>query len=123
MYNNEYMGIYSYADDIGLLCSTLSRIQKMLQISEEYAFNYKITLNATKSQFLYFSYLDNDYNDLLNLTMRDGNVILYRSKYLHLGTTIYTTLYYKYNVLDVVNELYKCTNYLLSDFSFTDSCT
>ena len=47
----------TYADYISLLCPTLSGIQKMLHICEEYAFNYKITLNATKSQLLYFSYL------------------------------------------------------------------
>ena len=96
--------------------------KKMLQICEEYAFNYKITFNATKSQLLYFSYLNKDHSDLLSLTMKDGNVIPYVSKWLHLGTTIYTTLY-RDNVIDVVNELYKCTNYLLSDFSFTESCT
>ena len=49
-------------------------------------------------------------------------VIPYVSKCLHLGTTIYTTLY-RDNVIDVVNELYKRTDYLLSDFSFTESCT
>ena len=54
--------------------------------------------------------------------MKDGNVIPYVSKCLHLGTTIYTTLY-RDNVIDIVNELYKRTNYLLSDVSFTDSCT
>ena len=88
----------------------------------EYAFNYKITFNATKSQLLYFSYLDKDHSDLLSLTMKDGNVITYVSKCLHLGTTIYTTLYSD-NVMDVVNELYKRTNYLPIDFSFTESCT
>ena len=40
----------------------------------------------------------------------------YVSKYVHLGTTIYTTLY-RNNVIDVVNKLYKRTHYLLSDFS------
>ena len=54
--------------------------------------------------------------------MKDGNVIPYVSKCLHLGTTIYTPLN-RDNVIDVVNELYKRTNYLLSDFSFTGSCT
>ena len=42
--------------------------------------NQKITFNATKSQLLYFSYLDKDHSDLLNLTMKDGNVIPYLSK-------------------------------------------
>ena len=32
MYNNEYMGIFTYADDISLLCPTLSGIQNMLHI-------------------------------------------------------------------------------------------
>ena len=95
---------------------------KMLQICEECAFNYKITFNATKSQLLYFSYLDKDHNDLLNLTMKDGNVIPYVSKCVHIGiSTIYTT-FYRDNVIDVVNQLYKRTNYLLSDFSF-ERCT
>ena len=49
--------------------------------------------------------------------MKDGNVIPYVSKCVHLGTTIYTTLY-RDNVIDVVNELYKRTNYLLLDFNF-----
>ena len=89
----------------------------MLQICEEYVFNYKITFNATKSQLLYFGYLGKDHSDLLSLIMKNGNVIPYVSKCLHLGTTIYTTLY-RDNVIDVVNELYKRTNYLLSDFSF-----
>ena len=39
MYNNEYMGSFTYADDISLLCHTLIGTQKMLQIYEEYAFN------------------------------------------------------------------------------------
>ena len=30
---------------------------------------------------------------------------------------------YKDNVTDVINELYKRTNYLLADFSFTESST
>ena len=28
MYNNKYMGMFTYADDISLLCPTLSGIQK-----------------------------------------------------------------------------------------------
>ena len=35
-------------------------------------------------------YLCKDHSDLLNFTMKDGNVILYGSKYVHLGTSIYT---------------------------------
>ena len=54
--------------------------------------------------------------------MKYGNVIRYVSKCVHLDTTIFLQLY-RDNVIDVVNELYKRTNYLLSDFSFTENCT
>ena len=46
----------------------------------------------------------------------------YVSKCFHLGTTMNTTLY-RDNVIDVGNELYKRTNYLLSDCSITESYT
>ena len=39
------MGVYCYADDIGLLTPTLS---------EDYALKHKIICNASKSQLLYF---------------------------------------------------------------------
>ena len=32
MHNNEYMGSFTYADDISLLCPTLSGIQKKCYI-------------------------------------------------------------------------------------------
>ena len=49
-------GFSTYANDISLLCPTLYGIKKMLQICEKYAFNYKMTFNATKSQSLYMYY-------------------------------------------------------------------
>ena len=90
----------------------------MLQICKEYACNYKITFKATKCQALYFSFLDKDHSDLLNLTMQDGNIIpYYVSKCVHHGTTIYAQLC-RDNVIDVFNELYKRASYLFSDFLF-----
>ena len=68
------MGMFTYTDDISLLCPTFSGIQrKRLHIYAEYAFNYKITVNAARSHLLYFSYLE--HSDLLNLTIYDGNTI------------------------------------------------
>ena len=49
--------------------------------------------------------------------MRDVNVILYV-----IGTTIYTQLY-RDNFIDAVHVIYKHSNHLLSDFTFTESCT
>ena len=95
----------------------------MLQICEEHAFNYKITFNATKSILLCLRYLDKDHSDLLKLTMKDGIVLPYM--WVNVGILVlqYIHSFYRDNVIDVVNELYKYTNYLLSDCSFTGSCT
>ena len=104
-----------YAYDISLLCPTLSGVQKCYRYVKIMPLITKLHL-----MLLNISYLDKDHSDLLSLTMK--YVIPYVSKCLHLGTTIYTTLY-RDNVIDVVYELYKHTNYLLSDFFFTESCT
>ena len=58
--------------------------------------------------------------------MRYGNVIPYVIECAHLGTRISTDLYkYKYNINQNVSiaDLNSKTNYLLSEFSFTESIT
>ena len=78
MYKNKYMRIFYLSK-----CPTISRMQKQCYICEEYAFN------ATKSQLFYLSYLDKDHSDLLNLTMKDGNMIPYVSKSVNLESWYY----------------------------------
>ena len=91
----------------------------MLQICEEYAFNYKITCNATKSQLLYFSYLDKDHSYLLSFTMKDRNVIPYVSKCLVLQ---YTQRYIEIMLLmSLMNCMNAPTNWC--QIYFTESCT
>ena len=53
-YDNHYMGVSCYADDIGLLSPTLSGLKEMLKLCEDYALKHKIIFNASKSQLLYF---------------------------------------------------------------------
>ena len=95
------MGYFTYADDISILCPTLSGMQCMILICEEYAFNFKITF---KSQLLYFNYICTSHNELSNLKMQDGNIIPFVNKCVHLGTTIHIELYTnKVNII-VTNE-------------------
>lgn len=123
-YKNEYMGFYGYADDISLLCPTLTGIQYMLDICENYAVRFKINYNAKKSQLLLFSHDNYDVGDLLPLSMRDGSIIPYVTESIHLGTPINTKLYYESFVIEKAsNELYRKTNHLLADYSFTESVT
>ena len=47
-YGNHYIGVYCYADDIGLLSPTLSGLKEMLKLCEDYASKHKIICNAIK---------------------------------------------------------------------------
>ena len=47
-YGNHYMGVYCYADDIGLLSPTLSGLKEILKLCEDYALKHAIIFNASK---------------------------------------------------------------------------
>jgi hypothetical protein len=47
--NNNYVGALGYADDITLLCPTIRGLNKMLHICEQFANDFKITFNSTKT--------------------------------------------------------------------------
>ena len=44
------MGVYYYADDIGLLSPTLSGLKEMLKLCEDYALKHNIIFNTSKRQ-------------------------------------------------------------------------
>ena len=51
---SEYIGCVSYADDLVLLAPNLTALRGMIKICEDYAIEYKIKFNGTKSQLLVF---------------------------------------------------------------------
>ena len=53
-YGPHYMGVYGYADDISLLCPTVSGMKEMLKTCETFAEQHAILFNASKSQVLWF---------------------------------------------------------------------
>ena len=50
-----YLIWFGYADDLSLLCPSLSGIREMLNVCERYANENKILFNASRSQILHFS--------------------------------------------------------------------
>ena len=48
------MGVYGYADDIGLLRPTVSGMKEMLKTCETFAKQHNILFNASKSQLFWF---------------------------------------------------------------------
>ena len=47
---NQYAGIFSYADDIALICPSITGLKQMLLQCELYADEYDICFNASKSK-------------------------------------------------------------------------
>ena len=102
---NKFLGVFSYADDLTILCPTLNGLQEMLNICEDYAKDYNILFNDSKSKLMYFGKNDVNCHDFL--FMSNGSKIDYVKQCVHLGTTIFSDIYIK-NIDNAVNDLYVC---------------
>ena len=51
---HHYVGVFGYADDIILLCPSVTGLIKMIKICEEYANEHDILFNEKKSKYLVF---------------------------------------------------------------------
>ena len=47
---SQFLGIFGYADDLTLLCPMLSDLREILNICEDYAKDYNMLCNASKSK-------------------------------------------------------------------------
>ena len=115
-----YLGVFGYADDLTLLCPSLTGLKEMLNTCEAYAKDYNILLNAKKSKLMYFG--RNNINTNNMMSMSNGTGIDFVEQRTHLGTIIYSDITRK-NVDFAVNDLFMRTNNLMADFSYTHSST
>ncbi len=53
-FSNSYVGGLAFADDVNMLCPTLSGMQLMYNICENYAEEHNIKFNDSKSRLLLF---------------------------------------------------------------------
>ena len=51
---HHFVGVFGYADDIILLCPSVSGLMKMIKTCEEYANEHDIIFNGKKSKYLVF---------------------------------------------------------------------
>ena len=51
---NSFLGVFGYADDLTLLCPSLAGLKQMLNVCEDYAKEYNILFNASKSKLMHF---------------------------------------------------------------------
>ena len=77
------MGVFCYADDLRLLCSSFRGIKEMLRTCEIYAEEHSILFNAKKSQLLHFT--KSSTSKVPQLFMNDGSIIPYVDTCNHLG--------------------------------------
>ena len=121
-YGNHYMGVYCYADDIGLLSQTLSGLKEMLKLCEDYALKHKIIFNASKSQLLYFPSNTARVPIDFMLKMKSGKVIPYTDTCNYLGNTICS---HNENVIidNAITDVNMRLNNLLSEFLNCDRDT
>ena len=92
----------------------------MLNVCEDYAKEYNILFNASKSKLMHFR---KNYCDAQHvLHMSNGSKIDYVEQCVHLGTTLYSDISIR-NINNAVNDLFMRTNNLMADFSNAHSNT
>ena len=90
--DNYFVGAFGYADDIILLCPSLSGMREMVKTCEEYASSHSILFNGKKSKYLVFG----NYKYNVSLTVNNEKVPRSESA-MHLGHLLHTK--------DTFNEL------------------
>ena len=53
-FENHFVGVFGYADDIILLCPSITGLMKMIRTCEDYAKEHDILFNGKKSKYLVF---------------------------------------------------------------------
>ena len=86
--NNIFAGALSYADDITLLCSSICGINKMIDICCEYAEEYDIKFNPTKTVCLKYG----DKVQLYEHVVMNGKTIERADNVKHLGNFVDETV-------------------------------
>ena len=86
--NNIFTGALSYADDITLICSSICGINNMFDICCEYAKEYDITFNPTKTVCIKYG----DKVELNEHVVMNGNIIEWVDNVRYLGNFVDATL-------------------------------
>ena len=105
-----YLRVFGYADDLTLLCPSISGLKEMLKICEDYASHYNISFSA---KLMHFG--RNKINIKNMISMANRCTIDYMEQCVHLGTIIHSDITHKH-IDSAVNDLFMRTNNLIADF-------
>lgn len=117
---NVYAGAGSYADDVTLLCPTKTGMEEMLKIATDYADEYHMAFNPTKSQLLFYPSRknhDQDFDLSAETIIFGDQIIVATDNATHLGHKIGPgSNSNEILVDDAVHKLYGRANLLNSQF-------
>ena len=65
---SSYFGVFGYANDLTLLCLSLTGLKEMLNTCEVYAKDYNILFNAKKSKLMYFGRNNINTNNMMSMS-------------------------------------------------------
>ena len=119
----EYAGIFGYSDDDILLAPSVSALQSMLLLTENYCNEHGLKFstdpNPKKSKTKCIAWLDTK-RDLPNLTLC-GNSLPWVDQILHLGNTLTNNLKMLEHDMDIKKARYIARNCeIIQEFYFAD---
>ena len=113
---NHYAGTFAYADDVTLLCPTISGLQLMLSICDEFAKEFDVKFNASKSISVTFAKKQQEFcNVYLN-----GVKLKCTNNVKHLGNYLSYNLDEKCEINCKKNDLIRRVNNILCTFCGVD---
>ena len=113
-----FAGACAYADDITLLCPSISALKEMITICTNFAAEYDIKFNASKSQLIIFkSGSGNTVNPEIKM---NGDKIEVVNSVVHLGHVLHNNIY-KYDVNKCVSDFNRHSNIFLANFKHASS--
>jgi len=117
---NQFFGCLCYADDLCLLCPSVTGLQKMLHICEEFGKEYNIIFNASKTQCIKFNRAKT--KDDLNIVF-DGKLLEWTDKLKYLGNWLQYNLSEDTEISHKRGELIGATNNIIANLHFLDRKT
>ena len=114
--DGEYAGALAYADDIALLCPTISGLKQMIHTLEEFGEEFKMKFNPTKTKCMLFPKSRKN-ACVLSEVFVAGRQLEWVDSFRHLGAIITSDLRDSTDIEEKRNQFIKLANYVIHSFS------
>lgn len=105
---NETVNVLAYADDLVLLAETATDMQKLLDITNNWCNNWKLTVNANKTKIVHFR--RKNFKNCQAILKMGETVLNQADNYRYLGVM----LNYNTDVTQIIDQLYNAGSRALS---------